>query len=57
MSWRLRDLPPGAELEAEIAADPDQRYKLEVIAGHRGAQVVARQRLESGHWVCRLRKD
>lgn len=57
MSSRLRDLPPGAELEAEIAADPDQRYKLEVIAGHRGAQVVARQRQESGHWVCRLRKD
>ncbi|MEW5774802.1 MAG: hypothetical protein AB1916_14890 [Thermodesulfobacteriota bacterium] len=52
----LRSLPPGQEMEAEIAADADSRWKLAVIAGHAKAAQVASDRLESGHILVRLRK-
>ena len=52
----LRSLHPGQEMEAEIAADADSRWKLGVIAEHARAAQVSSTRLESGHLLVLLRK-
>lgn len=52
----LRALDPGQEMEAEINADSDSRWKLGIITGHCRAEQVGSTRLESGHLVVRLRK-
>ena len=53
---RLRELAPGQELEAEIAADSQSRWKLGIITEHARARQVAFTRLESGHILVRLQK-
>lgn len=53
----LRTLDPGQEMEAEINADSDSRWKLGIITEHNHARQVGSARLESGHLVVRLRKS
>ncbi len=53
----LRSLVPGQEMEAEIAADADSRWKLGIIAEHARAAQVSSSRLDSGHLLVRLRKE
>lgn len=52
----LRSLDPGQEMEAEIAADANSRWKLGVITEHASAEQVDTARLDSGHLLVRLRK-
>ncbi len=52
----LRSLDPGQEMEAEIAADANSRWKLGVITEHAHAQQMDTTRLDSGHILVRLRK-
>jgi len=52
----LRSLDPGQEVEAEIAADANSRWKLGVITEHAQAEQIDTIRLDSGHLLVRLRK-
>lgn len=55
MSSHLADLSPGERVEAEL--DGAHMVKVDIIARHRGATLVEKRRLESGHLLVTLEKE